>query len=163
MSNTPETETVERPLPNAPINASEANHTAREIVRSGSTEWHRLCLKFVRTCWGLPKVNDTAREAWENAHDKHPYKSVETIPYGAPVFSRRPNAGADDAGHVFLAGGYNKRGVRIFRSVDIKIEGGVSPCTIEDIQERWGHEILGWTGDLNGFNLNLPAIPKARS
>jgi hypothetical protein len=61
---------------------------------------------------------------------------------------------------VFLAGGYNHKGVRIFRSTDIAVLGGVSVCTLEDIQDRWGHEILGWTDDLNGYDLHLPAIPR---
>jgi len=147
-------------LPDAPVTAREANANAREIVRLGETDWHRLCLKFVRECWGLPAAEPTAAKAWENAKGKHKFTKVRDIPYGAPVFSRRPDAGPNDSGHIILAGGWNHRGVRIFRSVDITVQGGVSVCTLDDLRERWGHEILGWTDDLNGFNLNLPPIRK---
>jgi len=144
----------------ATIHAGEANAHAREIVRTGNTDWNRLCLKFVRTCWGLPAVHPTAAIAWEKAEDKHTFTRQRDIPYGAPVFTRRPDAGPDDSGHILLAGGYNRHGVRIFRSTDIKIHGGISACTLDDIRERWGHEILGWTGDLNGYDLNLPPAGK---
>ncbi len=149
-------------LPEADETAREAVARAREIVRTGETDWHKLCLKFVRTCWGLPLKYETAREAWENAHVKHAFTNVKSIPFGAPVFSRRPHAGPDDSGHVFLAGGCNRHGVRVFRSTDIQVLGGVSPCTIDDIQQKWGHEILGWSEDLNGFALDLPAIPRRK-
>lgn len=147
-------------MPDAPVNAVQANAHAREVVRSGETNLHRMCLKFVRECWGLPAKYPTAAIAWDNAESKHPFRTVEVIPYGAPVFSQRPDAGDDDSGHVFLAGGYTRKGVRIFRSTDIHTLGGVSVCTIEDLQEKWGHKILGWTSDLNGYDLHLPAIPK---
>lgn len=135
---------------------------ARAESRSGRTDFPRMCLRFVRICWGVPLRYRTAREAWEKAAKKHPYTHVNAIPFGAPVFSSRPNAGSDDAGHVFIACGWDDKGRRIFRGNDVKVLGGISAFRIDTITEGWGHTILGWTEDLNGVPLKLGPTRKVR-
>ena len=132
----------------ATITAHDAVSNARDAVRSGATDWLRLCLRFVRQCWELPMVEPTAASAWKNAKDKHDWTGdPDDIPYGAPVFSRKRGAPANDAGHVFITGGHwvtgPNKGIRIFRSNDILVQGGISAVAITDIIEKWDHEILG--------------------
>ncbi len=143
--------------------AREAIEFARAADKSMQTPYPRLCLRFVRKCWGLPAVYGTAKEAWQKAEVKHKYTGdTEDIPWGAPVFSRPPNAPKDDPWHVFICGGHDKKGKRIFRSTDILTRGGVDVIHITAITEKWGQEILGWSEDLNGYKLNLPKSPNQR-
>lgn len=133
---------------------------ARSQWRDGGTEWYRLCLQFVHDCWAVPARYPTALSAWQNAKQKHAYTDVDSIPLGAPVFSNRAG---DSYGHIFLAGGRNLAGQRIFYSNDVKRHGGIDPVTIEFFPTRWGHTILGWSGDLNGYDLPLHApVPLPR-
>lgn len=147
--------------------SKEASALSRLQVAAPTEDWTRLCLRFVRKMWGLPMVYGTAREAWQKAEKKHPYTNVHDIPHGAPVFSR-PVGDETGAWHVFIAGGYWKEkkngrivSTRIFRSNDIKEIGSIHPVEISTFVERWGHEILGWTEDLNGYDLDLPKPPSA--
>lgn len=127
---------------------------ARNQHQSGSTRWGAMCLSLVRQAWGLPGGVPHANAAWAAARKKHSYNgNPDSIPYGAAVFSDRP--GGSKYGHVFLAGGKTKKGRRIFWSNDIGGYGRVSPVTIDAFTSRWGHRILGWTEDLNGYDLNL--------
>lgn len=144
--------------PSGLITPRQAIKNARYVVRNPRyyPDLGGMCLKFVRRdCWELPPVEPTAISAWHNANERHAFKGVQKIPYGAPVFSQRPNAPKGDAGHVFIAGGYNGKGQRIFRGTDINQYGRVSCFQLGDLRHRWGHIILGWTGDLNGVDLHL--------
>lgn len=151
-----------RPAPKT-IDSKEANRFARHEVQHPSIDWYRWCLKFVRTAWGLPMKYATARDAWENGTQVAYTGNPNDIPFGAPVFSKARNAGPDDSWHVFLAGGFfPKRQDRLFRSTDIVAHGRISPVPIQAFIDRWDHEILGWTRDLNGQTLNLPKPPRQR-
>lgn len=144
--------------PDSPINSRDAVPAMRTWTGAA-----RRCLQSVRESWQLPMVYGTARDARIHAKNFHPWTGKENdVPYGAPVFSRRPGAGPDDAEHVFMCGGHDGTGRRIFWSVDVKHLGETDPIYIEFLVERWGHEILGWSGDLNGYDLNLPLSPNAR-
>lgn len=125
---------------------------ARNQWAHGGESWYRMCLAFVHECWAVPARYPTALSAWQNAEHKHPYKGVGEIPLGAPVFSNRAG---DQYGHVFIAGRRNLAGQRIFYSNDVKRRGGIDPVTIDFFPTRWGHTVLGWTEDLNGFTLPL--------
>lgn len=150
-------------LPNAPVRPAFAVATERERFQSHTTDYARLCLKNVRSAYQLPAVEPRAIDAWNHAKRKHKWTGdVADIPYGAPVFSQRPGAPASDAGHVFMCGGWDKNGQRIFWTNDIIVLGGINPVHIEAFTERWGHKILGWTEDLNGYDLNLPKSPNER-
>lgn len=153
-------------LPNAPVRCWVAVAWMRGMWKSGTTDFERLCLGAVRRSYGLPPVERYAITAWRNAKGKHEWTGdVEDIPYGAAVFSQRPGAPRDpakDAGHVFLAGGRDKNGERVFWTVDARTLGGISPVHITFFTEKWGHRIIGWTDTLNGYDLNLPPSPNER-
>ena len=143
--------------------AREATQNARAHARSNQTLFPRLCLRFVRQCWEIPALYGTAIEAWKNAEQKHAWKGdVDDIPWGAPVFFKRPDAGPNDAGHVAICGGHDSKGRRIFRSNDVVTLGGIDVVNMNAFTEKWGMECLGWTKDLNGYALNLPQSPNQR-
>jgi hypothetical protein len=154
--------TKTKELPLSPINGDTARDNSRYFARNpNSPDRYRECLRFVRgDCWNVPAVSPTAQHAWDNAVNKVAFNGgnltsfVNSIPVGAPVFSRRINAADNDPGHVFIAGGWYKS-KRLFRSVDIKAPGEVDACFITAFTEKWGHEILGWTKDLNGYALDF--------
>lgn len=129
---------------------------AREQWAHGGTSWYRMCLAFVHECWAVPSKYPTALSAWENAQHRHTVAEVDAIPLGAPVFSNRAG---DSYGHVFIAGGRNLAGQRIFYSNDVRRRGGIDPVTIDFFPTKWGHTVLGWTEDLNGFTLPLTTLP----
>ena len=145
-------------LPNSPINSRDAVPAMREWSGAG-----RRCLQSVRESWRLPFKYGTAEAARKGAKAFHPWTGdTEDIPFGAPVWSKRIGAPADDAGHVFMAGGHAAKGDRIFWTVDAVRLGETDPVTIDFFSEKWGHEILGWAEDLNGYDLNLPLSPNER-
>lgn len=140
------------------ITPGEALAVMRERWRVGSTNYARLCLKHVRTVYNIPAKEATAREARENATSFHKYDgNPESIPYGAFVFSRLKGS-TGTAEHVFLAGGHagkGKRRHRIFWTNDAVTLGGTSPVKLSFFVEKWSHEILGWTNNVNGVQVVL--------
>jgi hypothetical protein len=139
-----------------------AVETAREFDRLNRSVFPRLCLKFVRTCWGVPMKFPTAIAAWHGAQFKHPWTGdTEDIPYGAPVFFMNPRD-SDSAGHVVITAGHDRKGRRNFKSNDIIASGHIDTVHIDAFTERWGLEVLGWTEDLNGVKLRLPKSPNQR-
>ena len=142
-------------MPRATRTAAQAVAWGRGQHHDRGREWRALCLSFVRQAWGLPGVYPHANAARRGCRKFHPWTgNVDDIPYGAPVWSDKP--GGSLYGHIFLAGGKTKDGKRIFWSNDISVSGGISPVTIDAFTNRWGHRILGWGEDLNGYDLNLP-------
>lgn len=147
-------------MPSASLDAKAVVTRAAHSISSGEDGWYRQCLKWTRVQWNLPAKYATAMDAWRGSKDKHAYNGDPfSIPYGAPVFSVRPGAGPDDAGHVFIACGVyrDKAGKRhrVFRGIDLKSPGEACSFELSALVERWGHKILGWTGDLNGYDLDL--------
>lgn len=151
-------------LPNAPINSGDALSTVRRWAATAASEFPpRRCLQGVRTAWQLPMKYGTAKQARLESVRFHEWTgNTEDIPYGAPVFSRRVNAPADDAEHVFICGGHDASRKRIFWTVDAIRLGEFDPVHIDFFTEKWGHEIMGWAEDLNGYDLNLPLSPNER-
>jgi hypothetical protein len=148
-------------MPNATRSASEAVAWIRHQHDVGSTAWGGMCLSDCRQAWGLPGVYANANEARRHCKKFHKYTGdPDDIPYGAPVWSDRP--GGSTYGHIFIAGGHNRQGRRIFWSNDIGSYGRISAVTIDAFRSRWGHEILGWGEDLNGYALNLPKSPNQK-
>lgn len=144
------------------VTPGEALRSVRNAFHASATPFEpRHCLQAVRTPYGIPSKYLTAREAREHAKTFHKYNgNPESIPYGAFVFSRRKGS-TGTAEHVFLAGGHSHR-KRIFWTVDAKILGGWSPVHITFFIERWGHEILGWSLDINEVGIDA-VIPKVNT
>jgi hypothetical protein len=102
-----------------------------------------MCQQFVRgVCWEVPAVYGSAIEAWNGARHKHP--GDRNPPKGAPCFYR-----GGQYGHVVIAKGNG------MRSTDCTSSGRVSDAALSWPEGTWGATYLGWTEDLNGYDLPL--------
>lgn len=118
-----------------------------------------MCLDFVHTMLGLPAHYRTALLAFEGAKVRHD-KYHRSPPAGVPIFFRHADHRANDFGHVALSEGHGK-----CYTNDIDGPGVISHSTIREIELRWGMEYLGWTEDLNGFEVYRrphPTVPLPR-
>lgn len=108
--------------------------------RSPSQNWYRMCLVFVRSCFGLNGYYPTAGSAWDNAAHKHPTSDGNSIPAGVPVFWETLGT----ADHVALSIGGGK-----CLSTDVTAPGRVSVVGINELSDKWNCSLQGWTEDLN--------------
>lgn len=111
-----------------------------------------MCLKFVRTCYGIGPKEPSAKAAWANAKRRHVTSSTADIPVGAPIFLSHPKS---RYGHVaiYLGGG----NMRTTNSTTNRIHTDSVKKWI-----GWGYKLDGWTEDLNGVTipgLKPPAKP----
>lgn len=159
-------------LPPCPNSGVEAMQFLREANRQNTDFGVGMCAKVQRLSRGFDVgLAADAKAYWELSGDKHPIRGtvvnfIETVPYGAWVVTRsktRPPNDDDNHWHILEVGGFNRDGVRIFRSTDIGALGEVTPCRLVDLLEKWNHIVVGYVGDaVNRFTLDLPAPPKGR-
>lgn len=112
---------------------------ARDQVQNGAAVFLGMCLMFVRMCFNVGPLYPDAKTAWLEADRK-----TRCTPAAAP----RGRAGFFRGGehwHVVLTLG-NGRCI----STDVKRKGRADVCLIAAIEDAWGYEFLGVTGDLNG-------------
>lgn len=126
--------------------------SAVEKSLSIKTGYGGLCLKFVRTCYGIPAKHASAKAAWANARVRHVTSDPNKIPVGAPIFLSHPKS---KYGHVaiYLGNGL----MRTTNSSTNRIHSDSIKKWIE-----WGYKVDGWTEDLNGVTINglkVPATP----
>jgi hypothetical protein len=127
--------TLSRPNPRT---CQEAIAAARREVRSGSLEWHRLCLAFAAEAYGWHASGEaTANTAWNRmvatglAHHDDPH-----APAGALLFY----ATDDEAGHVALHLGGGEVATN-----DIAADGRIDIVPLDDLTEgRWRLTYRGW-------------------
>lgn len=112
----------------------------RRQIDAPTRSWDRLCLMFVRTCFGVAARHPDAITAWEHAEHKTGRTPVEEIPAGVPVWWR-----GGTWGHVALSVGDG-----YCLSNDILRRGDIDLVRIDLITERWGFAFLGWSTDING-------------
>lgn len=124
---------------------------AREQHQSGSTQWHGLCQKFVRSCYDVPAFFPSAAAAWQGAELKHRETDGTKVPRGVPFFW---TGGSQGFGHVALSAGGGK-----CWSNDINVSGGISLVAINEITHRWRQTPQGWTADLNRVRVWAPPHP----
>lgn len=103
--------------------------------------WQGLCLKFVRSAYGLPAVHPDAHSAWHAAKGRHTEPGYP--PRGVPVFWR-----GGRYGHVALSLG---KGWCI--STDYVRQGRADRVPIDTITRGWGLTYLGWAESLNGARI----------
>lgn len=122
---------------------------AEDQVTRPSQDWRQLCLKFVRTAYGLPAVYPDAGTAWDRAEHKHETTDAASIPAGVPVFWRTPSR----FDHVAFStgGGW-------CLSTDARRPGRVDRVRIDSITTSWDAQLLGWTEDLNGHRVWRPKV-----
>lgn len=104
-----------------------------------------MCQKYVReACWAVPSLYGSAIEAWNGAREKH--TGDRTPPEGAPCYYR-----GGSYGHATISTGDGQ----VNRSTDCTYAGDISEVPLSWVEDHWGYEYLGWTGDLNGVDLPL--------
>ncbi|MDM7831478.1 hypothetical protein [Cellulomonas edaphi] len=102
-----------------------------------------MCLKFVRTCYGVPPRYESAIKAWENAKHKHPTHNPGSMPAGVPGFMTHPRSVYQ---HVFVT-----LGDGMMRTTN-SVTGRIHTVAIQSwLNSGW--TLLGWTEDLNGVRV----------
>ena len=111
----------------------------------GVPGWSNYCLSFVRTGYALPGVYASAKDAWNAAKVRHTIKNFADVPLGAPVFWDSPDS--PQYGHVAYANGDGKN--------VCTTNSGTGYPVIQPYASwvSWGYKPLGWTEDLNGFDV----------
>ena len=125
----------------------------RGQAESPSQSWYQLCLGLVRAARGVDGKYASALQAWNGAEDKHPLNANTVnwskVPIAAPLFYRSATYG-----HVVTFVGVTKNGPMCWTN-DVVGRGKVSMASPLWFISHWGQPLLGWTGDLNGFDLGL--------
>lgn len=102
-----------------------------------------MCLRETRECFGVGPRYDDAAEAWAEAKFKHRLKMPDRFPRAVPVFW---TGGSHGHGHVALTTGFDG----MCWSMDIRRPGWFDCVPIEEIHDKWGLTLVGWSEDLNG-------------
>jgi hypothetical protein len=106
-----------------------------------------LCLKFVRTMFGLPAngSNPTAVSTWDNCPEAQRHPFSDHMPANVPVVW---SGGSHGAGHIAVSVGDGN-----IVSTDISGDGTVSIVKASLIAQKWGLHPLGWIAELEGKRL----------
>lgn len=128
-----------------PRTPTETVAAARAQIKTRSQDWKGLCLKFARTCAGIPAKHPDAITAWRNTTQRG---SRAIAPAGAFVWWE-----IGKHGHVAVSTGDGN-----CISTDIRRTGQADLVPITEIARRWGAKYLGWSWDCNGQSTN-PTTP----
>lgn len=99
------------------------------------------CLWTVQEWYAAPHEFPTAFAQWEGARVKH--AGDRNPPAGVPVFYS-----GGRSGHVAISTGHG------IRSTDAVHPGQVSEVDLDWPLREWGHQYVGWTGDLGGLSIH---------
>ena len=121
----------------------------RNQITNPTQSWARLCLKFVRSCYGVNALYMDAGTAWDKATYKHRTSDAGSIPRGVPAFFETPGT----ADHIVLALGDGR-----CLTNDWSAPGTISVAKIADLERAWNAPLLGWTEDLNGVRVYTPKV-----
>lgn len=119
---------------------------AHDQWEGGYNEWQGFCLRFVRMCFGLDAKYPDARTGWLQADFRHHNPKPQDIPRGVPIWWL-----GGKHGHVAISAGDG-----MCWSTDIKRRGMVDKVRIEEIHEKWGYTLAGWSEDINGARVIDP-------
>jgi len=98
-----------------------------------------MCLFSVRDDFLIASKFPDAISAWKASPKKHRATHGADVPRGAPVFW------GERLGHVALSAGGG-----LCWSTDVSRPGYVDIVRIDEITQRWGKPLLGWSESLNG-------------
>jgi hypothetical protein len=104
-----------------------------------------MCLAFVRTAYGVGPHFASATAAWQGAESRHRVDTGMLVPRGAPVFW---TGGSQGFGHVAIGTGNGN-----CWSSDAGGSGRTAKVRIDELTDRWGLTLQGWTEDLNGVQV----------
>lgn len=134
------------------VNTPEQAIAKAAALKDGPKFGTGLCLREVRTCYGVPAQAPDAAAAWWAAKLRHRTTDPTSIPRGAPVFW---TGGTSGHGHIAIStGGGN------CWSTDILRAGYFDHVPINLIHQRWGLTLVGWTEDLNSVRVWTPSPAK---
>lgn len=140
-------------------NSLETFDYLREQHDDPTQSWYRLCLSLARKARGLDGLYPTAWSQWINAKQRHKITSDtvdwEAVPRCSPLFYYGPPSGGVLYGHVTTFWGIHKSIGPLCWTNDAKRTGGVDMVHPLWFESHWGHELVGWTGDLAGVDLKL--------
>lgn len=128
-----------------PRTPTETVAAARAEIKSQSAPWKGMCLKFARTCAGIPALYPDAITAWSHTRQRG---SRVNAPAGAFVWWS-----IGQHGHVAVSTGDGN-----CVSTDIRRTGHADLVPISEIARKWGAKYLGWSWDCNGQSTN-PTTP----
>ena len=130
---------------------------AKRQTAPGAGNYHSLCLKFVRSCFGVPPKETNAKKGWENAKKRHNTSDADSIPLGVPIWFKTSTVNW----HVAISAGDGK-----CYSSDVGGRGRVGLIGIDALCRAWRITLLGWSEDVNGVTVyekpKTPAKPKPK-
>ncbi len=127
-----------------------------------SHNWGGYCLMDFRISYGIPPQALTAWAAWLTADpdSKHVTTDLSEAPLGAALITK----GSNPAGHVYFAARPFKNGTPGAWSNDLRRYGLLDKVARNAPAPVWGHQIVGWMDECNGYDLRLkekkPPKPK---
>jgi hypothetical protein len=129
------------------VTASAAQALATARAKVGHANDIGMCLREIRSLYGIPGGISDATSAWSNALGKH----TSTPPPGAPVFW---TGGSHGHGHIAIMdyGGY-------IISTDAPSSGRWGRVPLAWPGQRWGVRLQGWAEGWN--HVHIPGLPPA--
>jgi hypothetical protein len=128
------------------LSSSEVLAYAERLAQSGTNDYVNLCQRFVREAFGSSGGASTASEAWSNTPIKH---TKGTPPPGTAVYW------GGGAGHAAISAGNGW-----VYTTDWSAPGRISLARIDDITNKWGKPLLGWTTQTNERKIQkMDAVP----
>jgi hypothetical protein len=126
----------------------------RDQSIQSSIDWTFHCLGMAGAAWDL-HPSGVWPDAW-NAFNRtaEAHKPAEPAPPGAPVWFDLIARG-QRLGHVAIADDPG-----FCWSIDIIRHGKIDRVQISTIVQRWGAKYVGWSTDLEGFDLPFPSVPR---
>lgn len=135
----------------------------RDLATRGVNVGVGLCMKNVRTAYGIPALGDydgdgdaDAVDGWKAARLRHKVEAVDAVPAGVPVWW---TGGSHGYGHVAISDGGGWAW-----STDLRRPGRWDRVRISQVAQTWGGMTLaGWSEDLNGVTVwTKPTPPPSR-
>lgn len=129
--------------PGAPRKPYQAIKAGRQFSTDAVFVGVGMCLKTIRTLYGVGPVWPDATTGWENADQRHPTSDPMSIPRGVPVWWVNPKFG-----HVALSigGGF-------CLTTDYRRTGFVDVAPIAALGSWCGGRLAGWSETINGVDV----------
>lgn len=138
----------------SPRNTAQALAYAAEQAARPTQDWSNYCLKFVRSCYGIPPLYASAWAAWLGADDED--RHTGGTPSDAPVGTALCYKGGGPYGHIMLAAHPIAGELSAAWSNDLVADGEIDKVARTAPITKWGQGYLGYLTAVNGYDLMLP-------
>jgi len=135
----------------APRTGVEAIALARQMSANRTFVGSGMCLKTVRTYYGINAKYLDATDSYNAADHKVHVRSGIDVPRGVPVYW---TGGSSGHGHIALS-----LGGGLCLSTDWKEPGRIDVARIDDITARWGLPFQGYAWEVNDVIAWKPPTP----